>query len=82
MKPDKKPIQETKSERPLLNLGIEIIKSNGRPGIQFRKVITDKKKITEILSRVFLSENNTILAEISFKDKFSAAAKLKEKGLI
>ena len=65
-----------------LTFGIEIVKNNGKPALQFRKVITDPEKIKAVLKQIFHNDGNLMIAQIRFRDKFTAVAKLKEKGLL
>lgn len=63
-----------------ISLSIEIIKQNGQPAIQLRKVISDKEVIKEICARAL--KDQFIPAKIEFRDKFYAATKLKASKLI
>ncbi len=61
-------------------LSIEILSNGGKPAIQLRKVIKDKKLIKEICKMAL--NDDSVPAKIIIKDRFKAFTRLKNAGLI
>lgn len=63
-----------------LDMKISIVKYNGRYAIQLKKVISDPIKVKRFLA---LAINNPFIpTRATFRDKFDAMSKLKEKGML
>lgn len=63
-----------------LELKISVIRYNGRYAIQLKKLISDPVKVNRFLHLAMTQE--FIPAKIFFRDRFEAATKLREKGLM
>lgn len=55
---------------------------NGSPALLLRTAICNRDEISEILRALFQTNRVEIRAVISFRDPFTARARLKEIGLI
>lgn len=64
----------------VLTLSLEVITRYGKPTIQLRKVIKDRQKIRELVTRAL--EEEFIPAKILIRDKLTASIKLKALDLI
>lgn len=64
-----------------IDLCISIVKNNGKPAIQLRKIIANKEDMRKFIE-IILTNDGIVPARVKVIDPFSATVKLKSLGLI